>query len=151
MSLITFGIGLVNPLGTNLIMSSAGDKNESEVSGVANIANTLGNSMGTALMGVILILGVFWGLQTSIEEQFHGIYSAQEIIENLPTWYDKVNQTPLSVYKTTRGPDKILEGRIVDGTIHKSISIKFYSIAFIFFLGLIASLLLWRKTENTEI
>lgn len=149
MSLITFGLGLIIPLGTDLIMSSAGEKKESEASGVANVANTLGSSMGTAIIGVILILGVFWGLQTSIEEQFPGKYSAQEINDNLPTWYDKINQVPPSVYKTTRDPDKIVAGRIVDGTIRKSTSITFYSIAFLFFLGLIASLFLWRKTENT--
>lgn len=73
-SLITFGLGLVIPLDTDLIMSSAGEKKESEASGVANVANTLGSSMGTAIIGVILILGVFWGLQISIGEQFPGKY-----------------------------------------------------------------------------
>lgn len=151
MTLITFGIGLVIPLGTNLIMSSAGDRKESEASGVANVANTFGSSLGTAVIGVILILGVFWGLQTSVQEQFPGKYSAQEIKDNLPSWYDEMNKTPLSVYRTNRDPEKIVAGRIVDGTIHKSTSITFYSIAFIFFLGLISSLFLWRRTKDTEV
>lgn len=133
MSLITFGLGLVISLDTDLIMSSAGEKKESEASGVANVANTLGSSMGTAIIGVILILGVFWGLQISVGEQFPGKYSAQEINDNLPPGYDKINQSPPSAYKTARDPDKIVAGQIVDGTIHKSTSITFYSIAFLFF------------------
>ncbi|MBI5681109.1 MAG: MFS transporter [Methanobacterium sp.] len=149
MTLIMFGLGLVIPLGTNLIMSSAGERKESDASGVANVSNTLGSSMGTALIGVILILGVFWGLQTSIQDQFPGKYSTQEINDNLPTWYDQINKTSLSVLKTTRDPDNIVAGRIVDGTIRKSTSITFYSIAFVFFLGLISSLLLWLRTRSS--
>lgn len=151
MTLIMFGLGLVIPLGTNLIMSSAAEKKESDASGVANVANTLGSSMGTALIGVILILGVFWGLQTSIQDQFPGKYSAQEINDNLPSWYDQINKAPLSVLKTTRDPDKMAVGHIVDGTIRKSTSITFYCIAFIFFLGLISSFFLWRRTKDIEL
>lgn len=147
MTLITFGLGLVIPLGTNLIMSSAKNK-ESEASGVTNVANTLGSSLGTAVIGVILILGVTWGLQASIAEQFPGEYSAQEIKDNLPSWYDKINQTPISAYKTARDPDKIVAGHIVDGTIKKSTSLTFDCIAFLFFLGLVSSLVLWRKTGD---
>jgi len=96
--------------------------------------------MGTAVIGIILILGVFWGLQTSIQEQFPGKYSAQQIKDNLPTWYDEMNKKPLSVFRTNREPEKSVAGRIVDGTIRKSTSITFYSIAAVFFLGLISAL-----------
>lgn len=148
MTLITFGIGLVMPLGTDLVMSSAGQKKGSEASGVVNVSTTLGSSLGTAIIGVILILGVFWGLQASVEEILPGKYSAEEIKDNLPTWYDELNKTPLSVYRTSRDPEKTVPGRIIDGTIHKATSITFYSIAIVFFLGLISSLFLWRRTKN---
>lgn len=83
MVLITTGIGLLGLIVTNFIMSSAGDK-AADASGVVNVAVDLGNSLGTAVIGLILILGVFWGMKTTVEKSFPGKYSAEEITDRLP-------------------------------------------------------------------
>jgi EmrB/QacA subfamily drug resistance transporter len=60
------GVGLVLSQLTNVTMSVAASEQEAEASGFHNTAKNLGYSLGTALIGVILILGVFSGLVTSI-------------------------------------------------------------------------------------
>ncbi len=60
------GIGFLFSQLTNITMSAASGEQEAEASGFLNTSKNLGYSLGTALIGVILILGVFSGLTASL-------------------------------------------------------------------------------------
>ena len=61
------GIGLLLSQLTNLTMSAAREDQETDASGFLNAFKNLGYSVGTALIGVLLLVSVFGGLTTSLE------------------------------------------------------------------------------------
>ena len=61
------GLGFVMSLSTDISLINIPKKNENNASGVLTTTQTLGESMGTAIIGVILILGVMGGLSTAID------------------------------------------------------------------------------------
>ena len=61
------GLGFVMSLSTDISLAYIPKENENNASGVLTTTQTLGESMGTAIIGVILILGVMGGLSTAID------------------------------------------------------------------------------------
>ena len=61
------GLGFVMSLSTDISLANIPKKSENNASGVLTTTQTLGESMGTAIIGVILILGVMGGLSTAID------------------------------------------------------------------------------------
>jgi MFS family permease len=69
-SLVFFGIGaglLMSQLG-NVIMSSAPPEDSNEAGGLQGTAQNLGASLGTALIGSVLLLGLLNGFNTRIQD-----------------------------------------------------------------------------------
>ena len=69
-SLVFFGIGaglLISQLG-NVIMSSAPPEQTNEAGGLQGTAQNLGASLGTALIGSVLLLGLLNGFTTRIQQ-----------------------------------------------------------------------------------
>lgn len=69
------GIGLLLSQLTNLTMSAARSGQETDAAGFLNAFKNLGYSLGTALIGVLLLIGIFNGLAYSI--------GASDISENM--------------------------------------------------------------------
>ncbi len=70
LSLALFGVGaglLMSQLG-NVIMSSAPPGKTNEAGGLQGTAQNLGASLGTALIGSVLLMGLLTGFNTKIEE-----------------------------------------------------------------------------------
>ena len=70
LSLVFFGIGaglLMSQLG-NVIMSSAPPEQTNEAGGLQGTAQNLGASLGTALIGSVLLLGLLNGFNNRIEQ-----------------------------------------------------------------------------------
>jgi MFS family permease len=70
LSLVLFGVGaglLISQLG-NVIMSSAPPEQTNEAGGLQGTAQNLGASLGTALIGSVLLLGLLNGFTSRIEE-----------------------------------------------------------------------------------
>jgi hypothetical protein len=70
LSLVFFGIGaglLMSQLG-NVIMSSAPPDQTNEAGGLQGTAQNLGASLGTALIGSVLLLGLLNGFNTRIQQ-----------------------------------------------------------------------------------
>ena len=74
------GIGLVMALTVDVALFDVPAESQNNASGIVSTGETLGASMGTAIMGVILILGVVGGISTAVDtyapnhsgdEQFH--------------------------------------------------------------------------------
>jgi MFS family permease len=69
-SLVFFGVGaglLMSQLG-NVIMSSAPPEETNEAGGLQGTAQNLGASLGTALIGSVLLLGLLYGFDSRIEQ-----------------------------------------------------------------------------------
>lgn len=62
------GMGLVVSQLGNVMMSSVDDSRVSEVGGLQGTAQNLGASLGTALIGSVLLVGLLNGFQTHIED-----------------------------------------------------------------------------------
>ena len=50
------GIGFIMALSTDIALINIPDENQNNASGITTVSQTLGESMGTAIIGVILIL-----------------------------------------------------------------------------------------------
>ncbi len=138
--LIGAGSGLSIILSMDMMLGSAGEK-QSDASGVVNTMAMLGWSIGTALIGIILLVGTFAGLTTAVEDQLPGKYSKDEIQKNLHDWVQKYETTDLRTFKN----DNSTVARIADETIAGAMNTAFIGVALVFFLGFISSLFLWRR------
>jgi EmrB/QacA subfamily drug resistance transporter len=87
--LLGVGMGIVFPHSANVIFSVARTEQQPDASGIMNTGINLGSSLGTSVLGVILILGSFGGLglvfnhqNTSMsEEQIVGVHQFFEKFE----------------------------------------------------------------------
>ena len=80
MLILGSGLGFIMALSTDIALINIPDENQNNASGVVTTGQTLGESMGTAIIGIILILGVIGGISDAIDiyapehssdEQFH--------------------------------------------------------------------------------
>ena len=88
------GFGIIMALNVDIALFNIPAKSQNNASCITSIGQSLGESMGTAIIGVILILGVFEGISHAIDihapeyldnDTFH-----QEIIDNFQT-IDNIN------------------------------------------------------------
>ncbi|MDY9922849.1 MFS transporter [Methanobacterium sp.] len=133
------GIGLLLSQLTNLTMSAAGDDQETDASGLLNCFKNLGYSLGTALIGVLLLLGIFGGLTSGIETSgVAGNMSTQQIQDGLMSYVEKMQTgTPpippeLVPYST----------QIINSSISSAMKQTFTVLSLILLLGFITSIFL---------
>ncbi|KAF5083304.1 Antiseptic resistance protein [anaerobic digester metagenome] len=137
--LIGVGLGLSIPLTANLILSSAGEDEQADASGVMSTGANLGSSMGTAIIGVVLIIGIFTGLSTAVEQNFPNEYSKQDIKDNLVTWAGKMKTVNIPDLKKDETSTAY---KIVNSTISKAMQTAFDATTLLMFLGFLISLFL---------
>lgn len=138
---IVFGVGigfLLSQL-TNLTMSAAGSDQETDASGLFNSFKNLGYSIGTALIGVLLLLGVFGGLTTGIEASGQtGNMTTQQIQDGLFNYVESM-QTETPQISPQLVPQAT---QIVDSTISSAMKQTFNVLSLILLLGFIISIFL---------
>jgi len=143
-STIIFGVGvgfLLSQL-TNLTMSAAREDQETDASGLYNSFKNLGYSIGTALIGVLLLLGIFGGLTSGIGESgLAGNMSKQQIQDSLFNYVEKM-QTGTPDIPPAQVPQAT---QIIDSTISSSMKMAFNVLALILFLGFIISIFLPKR------
>ena len=78
--LLGAGLGFIMALTVDVALFDIPDESQNNASGIISTGETLGSSMGTAIIGIILILGVMGGISTAVDtyaphysgdEQFH--------------------------------------------------------------------------------
>ncbi len=147
--ILGMGIGLLLSQLTNITMSVASSEQEAEASGFLNTSKNLGYSLGTALIGVILILGVFSGLSTSI--------STSDIPAAAGMSEEQV-QTSLVDYMQsmqTSQPQEIPEDQIpeatelLDSALSSGMETAFIILAILMLLGLAISVFLPKSEPET--
>jgi EmrB/QacA subfamily drug resistance transporter len=147
---VVFGIGVGLTLSqmTNLIISAARADQETDASGLFNAFKNLGYSIGTALIGVLLLLGVFGGLTTGIETSgIAGNMTTEQIQSSLFNYVEKMQTVPPQI------PSELVPQatQIVESTISSAMKQTFNALTLILLLGFITSFFIPKnKKMNSE-
>ena len=80
MFILGAGFGFIMALTVDIALVNIPDESQNNASGVTSIGESLGESMGTAIIGIILILGVFGGISDAVDMHFPE-YSGNETFE----------------------------------------------------------------------
>ncbi|AEG18886.1 MFS transporter [Methanobacterium paludis] len=81
-------MGIVFPHSANEIFSVARRDQQPDASGIMNTGINLGSSLGTAVLGVILILGSFSGLGLALNNT--NVPYQQEQIIGIHSWFESI-------------------------------------------------------------
>jgi hypothetical protein len=68
MGVLGIGMGLVTSQLGNVVQSTVGDNDRSEAGGLQNTAQQLGSSLGTALLGAIVISGLITAFSSNVAD-----------------------------------------------------------------------------------
>lgn len=139
------GIGLLLSQLTNLTMSAARSDQETDASGLFNSFKNLGYSAGTALIGVLLLIGIFGGLTTGIESSgLAGNMTTEQIQNSLFTYVEKMQTQPPQI------PQELVPQatQIVESTISSAMKQTFNVLSLILLLGFITSIFLPSKNKQ---
>nr|WP_302579196.1 MFS transporter [Methanobrevibacter arboriphilus] len=127
------GVGMILSQLTNYVMSAVDKSKDSDAAGLLNTFKNLGYSMGTALIGVLLIVGIIGGLTISIEDSNLGTnLTKDELHSELFTYFDKMQ---------TGTPEKIPSeyhadaSAIISETISMSMRLIFNILTLVFLVG----------------
>jgi MFS family permease len=141
------GIGLLMSQLTNLSMSGARNDQETDASGLFNSFKNLGYSIGTALIGVFLIIGMFWGITAGIESTGQtGNATTDEIQGQLIFNYFETMQTGTPPEVSPQLQPYTTE--IIDSSISSAMKQSFYAMALIMILGFITSIFIPKRNPN---
>lgn len=99
MFLIGGGLGFVLSLGTDLALIGTNSNDESSASGLITTGNMLGSSMGTAIIGVLLIVGAIGGLHQGINMYTTHVIDDGEFNSNLHNYIEKMGHLNLDDLK----------------------------------------------------
>ena len=137
--LLGAGIGFIMALSADVALFDIPAESQNNVSGIISTGETLGSSMGTAIIGIILILGVMGGISTAVDtyapdhsgdDQFH-----QEVYDH----FQKLD--------TLDGQDSIVVNT-ADIIIQNAMASVMYVLAIVF--GVILILTLQIKNNNIK-
>ena len=143
---VVFGVGigfLLSQL-TNLTMSAARTEQETDASGFLNAFKNLGYSMGTALIGVLLLIGVFFGLSDGIEASGLAENMTNEQLKDCLFNYVETMQTEPPQIPSELVPQAT---QIVDSTISSAMRQTFNTLTLILLLGFITSIFIPKNRE----
>jgi hypothetical protein len=143
------GIGLLMSQLTNLAMSAARDDQETDASGLFNSFKNLGYSIGTALIGVFLIVGMFWGISAGIASTGQaGNMTNEEIQSNVIFSYFEKMQTGKPPEVSPQLQPYTTE--IINSSISSAMKQSFYAMAIIMILGFITSIFIPKRKETNS-
>jgi EmrB/QacA subfamily drug resistance transporter len=130
------GLGLALPLTANIILSDASSDEQSDASGIMSTSANLGSSMGTAVIGIILIFGTINGLYAAYDQIYPDQFTKGQINEKLAV-YEEKNITTYDVLKGNENTDLYT---IINKTVRNAMKTAFEFISIIFLISFIISL-----------
>ena len=139
---VVFGIGIGFLLSqiTNFTMSAVRSDQETDASGFFNAFKNLGYSIGTALIGVLLLVGIFGGLTTAIDaSSISGNMTTSEIQDNIYNYVEKMQTTTPPNIPPNMVPEVT---NILDSTISSAMKQTFNVLTLILLLGFITTIFL---------
>lgn len=131
------GLGLAMPLTADIILGATDEKNESDASGFMSTSANLGSSLGTALIGCIIIMGAISGFVNAADSYYPGVVDK----DNAIMYFDKLKTIDLEESQIS---EEVVDD-VLDKTIHDAMHWGMLFLAFILFIGVI--LLLFLKKQ----
>lgn len=140
------GIGIILSQITNLTLSAVDEKYSTDAAGVLNTLRQLGTSLGTALIGAILLIFIFSGLLSGIVQEYPELEGTpdQELAAILQTWIEKMQTTDISDIPQEE-QEKAM--RIADQAISESMFRCFDAMAILLVIAFLGTLALPRGTS----
>ena len=141
------GMGLILSQVNNLTLSSIEADKQTDASGILNSLKQLGTSLGTAIIGVVLLLGILNGLMAGVAET--GISSSTDqkvIVSDLNIWIGQMKTTPL---EDVSAEDQAKAQILADSSIRTAMKSSFDAIIIILSITTIITILL-PKTRKRE-
>ena len=135
--LLGMGLGLALPLTANVILSSVSSVKHSDASGIMSTSASLGTSMGTAIIGVVLILATINGLYSTYDQLYPNQFTKSQINEKFTIYEKKVNTT---THEALQKDQNSTLYQIVDHTVQNAMRTVFEFISIIFLISFIVSL-----------
>jgi hypothetical protein len=141
------GVGLLLSQLTNLTMSAARKDQETDAAGFLNTAKNLGYSVGTALIGVLLLVGLFNGLAASLSTStlVNSTTTQAHVQQNLYAYAQKMQTSTPSTIPQNLIPEA---QRIIDSAISSAMHFTFIVLALILLLGFATTLLLPKSAKQ---
>ena len=84
------GIGFIMALSTDIALINIPDENQNNASGITTTGQTLGESMGTAIIGIILILGVMGGIVNGVDTYAPEYSGNEQVHQDIFDYFEKV-------------------------------------------------------------
>ena len=134
--LLGIGLGVALPLTSDIILSSVSSNKQPDASGIMSTSASLGSSMGTAIIGVVLILATFNGLYAAFDQTYPNQFSKQEINQKFTIYEEKTNTT----HQVLKGNGNSTLYTIINKTVRNAMQTVFEFISIIFLISFIISL-----------
>lgn len=90
MFILGSGIGFIMALSTDIALINIPDENQNNASGITTTGQTLGESMGTAIIGIILILGVMGGIANGVDIYAPEYSGNEQVHQDIFDYFEKV-------------------------------------------------------------
>ena len=141
--MFVFGAGLGFPmaLGIDMALSSVPPESQNSSSGFVSTGQSLGMSMGTAIIGVILIIGAVGGMHDAIDTYAPNQVSNQEFHDNLKVYFEKLGNVNTTELKN----DNSLKEKIVSKVIQDAMALVMHVTALLLAIGGVLTLTLRDK------
>jgi EmrB/QacA subfamily drug resistance transporter len=143
--LLGIGLGLALPVTGNIVLSSVGADKQSDASGIMSTSSNLGTSMGTAIIGIVLILGTINGIYMAVDQTFPNEFSKSEIKQNLTQYEQTMKTTNITGLKANQTSTAYT---IVNTTISNAMRSAFDFVSLIFLIGFLISLYIRPMKEK---
>ena len=132
------GLGLVMALGIDIATVNIPDKSQNNASGIVTTGQTLGQSMGTAIIGMILILGVVGGIAHAVDTYAPEFSDNQTFHEDVYNHFQKMNVDDVKADNAT------VQG-IVNTIVKDSMAFVMYATAIVMAIIFVLTLRLTDK------
>ena len=141
-----YGVGLGFPMAlcVDTALLNVPEENQSSTSGFVSTGQSLGMSMGTAIIGIILIIGAIGGMHDAIDTYAPDQVSNQEFHDNLQIYFEKLGHVNTSELKD----EDSLKEKIVDIIIQDAMALVMYVTALLLAIGGVLTLSLKGKKNN---
>ncbi len=90
MFILGSGIGFIMALSTDIALINIPPESQNNSSGIVTTGQTLGESMGTAIIGIVLILGIFAGISDAIDIYAPDHSNDEQLIDDIFDYFQKV-------------------------------------------------------------
>jgi EmrB/QacA subfamily drug resistance transporter len=146
--ILGMGLGLALPLTANIILSSASSDKQSDASGIMSTSISLGSSMGTAIIGLVLILATLNGLYAAYDHNYPNQFSKDQINQNLTIYEEKLDTT----HEVLKSNESSILHTVVDETVRTAMKIAFEFISLIFLISFLISLFIkpLKRKKNSK-